>query len=366
MTGFLWFYLTILLSFSQVLTAQGGKKWQLGEEPKLAEDGLQIKLDRDLYTHQGSIVYTSHLQFDEKPEISDSQLYQIARDAFNEMQASVVSNGLTQKIPNVMTTLLVGNELIFASSAKGPNDPYDRDSQVQGDLKVCADANEGRLHKNGGRCGEVMAFHDWYESHVRSGPLEPTEGTKVVAISFQKNADGEREPLILAPCGNDKQWGCNKFVNGIYVLDDAKVAADPKKEPFEYKSLIKDKKLKPAPTRPGLPPPNPLPKPPRPNTRPGGSNGGPPPNPLSKPPTKPNTKPGGSNGGPPFNPLSPPGGKPNTNPGGSSGGPPFNPLSPPGGKPGTNPGGSTDNQGGDGKPAKPKPTRRPNGRPKRP
>lgn len=102
-----------------------------------------------------------------------------------------------------MTTLLVGNELIFASSAKGPKNPYDRDSQVQGDLTVCKDANEGRLHKNGGRCGEVMAFHDWYESHVRSGPLEPTEGTKIVAISFQKNADGEDEPLIMAPCGND-------------------------------------------------------------------------------------------------------------------------------------------------------------------
>ncbi|KAF5122636.1 hypothetical protein E5D57_013122 [Metarhizium anisopliae] len=177
-------------------------------------------------------------------------------------------------------------------------------------------------------------------------PVTPTEGTKVVAISFQKNADGVDEPLILAPCGNDKQWGCNKFVNGIYVLDDAKVAADPKKEPFEYKSLIKDKKLKPAPTRPGLPPPNPLPKPPRPNTRPGGSNGGPPPNPLPKPQTKPNTKPVGSNGGPPPNPLSPPGGKPDTNPGGS-----------------------TDNQGGDGdgdgKPVKPKPTRKPKP-PKRP
>ncbi|KID84338.1 hypothetical protein MGU_08424 [Metarhizium guizhouense ARSEF 977] len=342
-TGFLWFYLTLLLAFGQVLTAQGGKKWQIGEEPKLAEDGLQIKLDRDLYTHQGSIVYTSHLEFDEKPEISDSQLYQIARDAFNEMQASAIDNGLTKKIPNVMTTLLVGNELIFASSAKGPQNPYDQDSQVQEDLKVCADANEGRLHKNGGRCGEVMAFHDWYESHVRSGPLEPTEGTKIVAISFQKTADGgdEREPLILAPCGNDVQWGCNKFVNGIYVLDDAKVAADPKKEPFEYKSLIKDKKLKPAPTRPGLPPPNPLPKP---------------------PPSKPNPKPGS---GPPPNPLPKPQNKPNTNPGGSNGLPPPNPLSPPGGKPDTNPGGSTDNQGNDGnKPAKPKPTRKP--RPKRP
>ncbi|KID60624.1 hypothetical protein MAN_09759, partial [Metarhizium hybridum] len=93
-TGFLWFYLTLLLAFGQVLTAQGGKKWQLGEEPNLAEGGLQIKLDRDLYTHQGSIVYASHLEFETKPEISDSQFYKIARDAFNEMQASAKANGL--------------------------------------------------------------------------------------------------------------------------------------------------------------------------------------------------------------------------------------------------------------------------------
>ncbi|KAK8917753.1 hypothetical protein H634G_10696 [Metarhizium anisopliae BRIP 53293] len=350
-TGFLWFYLTLLLAFGQVLTAQGGKKWQLKAEPEIPEDGLQIKLDRDLYTHQGSIVYTSHLQFDEKPEISDSQLYDIARDAFIEMQKSAEANGLTKKIPNVMTTLLVGNELIFGSSAKGPNSPYDRDSQVQGDLKVCEDENEGKLHKNGGRCGEVIAFHTWYESHVRSGKLQPGEGTKIVAISSQKNADGKDEPSILAPCGNNEQWGCREFVNGIYVLDSGKVdadkAANPERAPFDYKTLIKNKKLTPALTRPDLPPPNPLPPPPRPNTNPGGSDGG-----------------------PPFNPLSPPGGKPKpkpkTNPGGSNGGPPFNPLSPPGdGNPDTNPGEGTDNQGGDGKPVKPRPTRKPKP-PKRP
>ncbi|KAM3539415.1 hypothetical protein ARSEF1564_007671 [Beauveria bassiana] len=264
-TGFLWFYLGILLAFGQVLTVNGQGKdgeWELPAEPAIAEDGLQIKLDRDLYKKQGSIVYASHLQSDEKLDISDSQLYRIAKDAFMEMRSSAKKNGLTEKMPNVMTTLFINNELIFASSAKGPKDPYNKDDQVVGDLTVCSKANEGRRHKNGGRCGEVMAFHEWYQTHVGSARLDKSSGAKIVAISEQWNAARtKREPLILAPCGNDKEWGCNVFINGVYALDDAKVAADlakdPKKPAFRYKNMIKEKKLKPAPAKPikALPPP---------------------------------------------------------------------------------------------------------------
>ncbi|OAA73181.1 hypothetical protein ISF_00082 [Cordyceps fumosorosea ARSEF 2679] len=316
-TGFLWFYLGLLLAFGQILTVQGqgnGGEWELPAEPALAADGLQIKLDRDLYKKQGSIVYASHLHFDETPDISDSQLYKIARDAYNEMRSSATKNGLTEKIPNVMTTLLIGNELIFASSAKGPKDPYDPEDQVVGDLTVCSNANEGRRHKNGGRCGEVMAFHEWYQTHEGSSRLNADSGAKVVAISMQKNPAGKREPLILAPCGNDKEWGCNVFINGVYALDNAKVAADPRTQAFRYKNMIKEKKLKPAPPKPAqpLPPPNKLPPPPsRPNERPSGSKPGPPPNKLPPPPGRPNPAPGGSlsspenTGKPPKNPKNP-------------------------------------------------------------
>ncbi|KGQ04945.1 hypothetical protein BBAD15_g9821 [Beauveria bassiana D1-5] len=261
-TGFLWFYLGILLAFGQVWTVNGQGKdgeWELPAEPAIAEDGLQIKLDRDLYKKQGSIVYASHLESNEKLDISDSQLYRIAKDAFMEMRSSAKKNGLTEKIPNVMTTLFINNELIFASSAKGPKDPYNKDDQVVGDLTVCSKANEGRRHKNGGRCGEVMAFHEWYQTHVGSPRLDKNSGAKIVAISEQWNAARtKREPLILPPCGNDKEWGCNVFINGVYALDDAKVAADlakdPKKPAFRYKNMIKEKKLKPAPGKP-VPPP---------------------------------------------------------------------------------------------------------------
>ncbi|OAA39892.1 hypothetical protein BBO_06418 [Beauveria brongniartii RCEF 3172] len=323
-TGFLWFYLGILLAFGQVLTVHGQGKdgeWELPDEPAIAADGLQIKLDRDLYKKQGSIVYASHLQSAEKLDISDSQLYRIAKDAFMEMRSSANKNGLIEKIPNVMTTLFINNELIFASSAKGPKDPYDKEDQVAGDLSVCSKANENKRHKNGGRCGEVMAFHEWYQTYEGSSRLNKDSGAKIVAISMQKNAAGKREPLILAPCGNDKEWGCNVFINGVYALDDAKVAADlekdPKKPAFRYKNMIREKKLKPAPPKPvkQLPPPNKLTPPPTSggSQRPGGS--GPPPNKLERPPGGGSQRPGGS--GPPPNKQQPPAGSDPSNPGGS-------------------------------------------------
>ncbi|KAM3504305.1 hypothetical protein MY10362_003648 [Beauveria mimosiformis] len=345
-------------------------EWELKDEPTLAADGLQIKLDRDLYKKQGSIVYASHLQSDEKLDISDGQLYRIAKDAFLEMRSSANKNGLIEKIPNVMTTLFINNELIFASSAKGPKDPYDKEDQVAGDLSVCSNANEGKRHKNGGRCGEVMAFHEWYQTHVRSSPLNKDSGAKIVAISLQKNAAGKKEPLILAPCGNDKEWGCNVFINGVYELTDAKVAADlaadPKKPAFRYKNMIKDRKLKPAPTKPvqPLPPPNKLPPPPSGGSqRPGGS--GPPPNKLQPPPGGGSQPPGGS--GPPPNKLQPPPGSGPSNPG-NSGKPPKNNRPPPNRPPpSSGPGQDTINSGNSGKPKPPKNNRPPkNTKPKRP
>ncbi|KAM3436219.1 hypothetical protein NHJ13734_005208 [Beauveria thailandica] len=372
-TGFLWFYLGILLAFGQVLTVHGqgnDGEWELPDEPALAPDGLQIKLDRDLYKKQGSIVYASHLQSDEKLDISDSQLYRIAKDAFMEMRSSATKNGLIEKIPNVMTTLFMNNELIFASSAKGPKDPYDKEDQVVGDLTVCSKANEGKRHKNGGRCGEVMAFHEWYQTHEGSSRLNKDSGAKIVAISMQKNAAGRREPLILAPCGNDKEWGCNVFINGVYALDDAKVAADlaanPKKPAFRYKNMITDKKLKPAPPKPvkPLPPPNKLTPPPGgENQRPGGS--GPPPNKLQPPPGGGSKRPGS---GPPPNKLQPPPGSGPSNPGNSNKPPKNRPPTNNRPPPSSGPGQDTSNPGGSDKPKPPKNNNRPpkNTKPKRP
>ncbi|PQK10533.1 hypothetical protein BB8028_0002g08540 [Beauveria bassiana] len=277
-THFLWCYLTILLAFGQVLVAQLPKV-----EPGIPPDGLQIRLERELFAKQQSVVYASHLEFDEEPKISDRQFFKIAIDAFKEMRHMVDENKLgKKKIPNVMTTLLVGKEMIFASSAKGSNDPIREDGQVQDDLAECG-KDSGNKHKNNGRCGEVMAFHEYYESRVDPKKLGKDSGARIVAIAFPRDADlATAQPEILAPCGSGDNWGCNRLVKDLNVLDNDKVAADPEMADFDYKKLRKEGKLKsiktkfeegngsnpadkPGKNKPKGPPPNNLP--PRPNNK---------------------------------------------------------------------------------------------------
>ncbi|OAA41146.1 hypothetical protein BBO_05682 [Beauveria brongniartii RCEF 3172] len=244
-TRFLWCYLTILLAFGQVLVAQLPKV-----EPEIPKDGLQIRLERELFGKQQSVVYASHLEFDEEPEISDRQFLKIAIDAFKEMRHMVDENKLgKKKIPNVMTTLLVGKEMIFASSAKGSNDPIKEDGQVQDDLAECGKGSENK-HKNNGRCGEVMAFHEYYESRVDPKKLDKDSGARIVAIAFPRDADlATAQPEILAPCGSGDNWGCNRLVKDLNVLDNDKVAADPEMAEFDYKKLRNEGKLKSVKTK---------------------------------------------------------------------------------------------------------------------
>ncbi|KAM3449331.1 hypothetical protein MY3296_007027 [Beauveria thailandica] len=244
-TRFLWYYLTILLAFGQVLVAQLPKV-----EPEIPKDGLQIRLERELFSKQQSVVYASHLEFDDAPEISDRQFLKIAIDAFKEMRHMVDENKLgKKKIPNVMTTLLVGKEMIFASSAKGSNDPIKEDGQVQEDLAECGQGSENK-HKNNGRCGEVMAFHEYYESRVDPKKLGKDSGARIVAIAFPWDADlATAQPEILAPCGSGDNWGCNRLVKDLNVLDNDKVAADPEMEEFDYKKLRNEGKLKSVKTK---------------------------------------------------------------------------------------------------------------------
>ncbi|KGQ10737.1 hypothetical protein BBAD15_g3910 [Beauveria bassiana D1-5] len=248
-THFLWCYLTILLAFGQVLVAQLPKV-----EPGIPPDGLQIRLERELFAKQQSVVYASHLEFDEEPKISDRQFFKIAIDAFKEMRHMVDENKLgKKKIPN-----------------------------VQDDLAECG-KDSGNKHKNNGRCGEVMAFHEYYESHVDPKKLGKDSGARIVAIAFPRDADlATAQPEILAPCGSGDNWGCNRLVKDLNVLDNDKVAADPEMADFDYKKLRKEGKLKsiktkfeegngsnpadkPGKNKPKGPPPNNLP--PRPNNK---------------------------------------------------------------------------------------------------
>ncbi|KAH0592952.1 hypothetical protein MHUMG1_09198 [Metarhizium humberi] len=249
-TSFLWYYLTILLAFCQVLEAQapaGPKKERVPlpalptDEPLPAKDSLQIKLDRDLYA-KGSLVFSSHLEFENPQTITASQMKRIAVDAYDEMRSMAKKNGIPERdMPRVMTTLIIGKELIFASSAKGPQTPYGQDSQVQADLDACRGPGD-KGHKHNGRCGEVMALHEYYQSHGVTERLEKESGARIVAIAGTRNAKGQLEKVIYPPCGSKDDWGCNRLVQQLDVLDDAKVDKDKDTPAFRYKNMINNPK----------------------------------------------------------------------------------------------------------------------------
>ncbi|KID62535.1 uncharacterized protein G6M90_00g106860 [Metarhizium brunneum] len=255
-TSFLWYYLTILLAFCQVLEAQapaGPKKERVPlpalptDEPLPAKDSLQIKLDRDLYA-KGSMVFSSHLKFENPQTITASQMKRIAVDAYDEMRSMAKKNGIPEgDMPRVMTTLIIDNELIFASSAKGPQTPYGKESQVQADLDACRGPGDNR-HKHNGRCGEVMALHEYYQSHGVTKRLEKESGARIVAIAGTRNAKGQLEKVIYPPCGHKDDWGCDRLVQQLDVLDDAKVDKDKDTPAFRYKNMINNPKpeLKPV------------------------------------------------------------------------------------------------------------------------
>ncbi|KID93473.1 hypothetical protein MAJ_10568, partial [Metarhizium majus ARSEF 297] len=249
-TSFLWYYLTILLAFCQVLEAQAPtepKKERVPlpalptDEPLPAKDSLQIKLDRDLYA-KGSLVFSSHLEFENPQTITASQMKRIAVDAYDEMRSMAKKNSIPERdMPRVMTTLIIGKELIFASSAKGPQTPYAQDSQVQADLDACRGPKE-KGHKHNGRCGEVMALHEYYQSHGITERLGKESGARIVAIAGTRNAKGQLEKVIYPPCGNKDDWGCNRLVQQLDVLDDVKVDKDKNTPAFRYKNMINNPK----------------------------------------------------------------------------------------------------------------------------
>ena len=68
-----------------------------------------------------SRIMSGHLIRIDMPAISDGQLWQIARDAADEMTADRKQYGIDNLLaePTAMGILAVGNEIILASSMKG-------------------------------------------------------------------------------------------------------------------------------------------------------------------------------------------------------------------------------------------------------
>ncbi|KAB8211920.1 hypothetical protein BDV34DRAFT_219137 [Aspergillus parasiticus] len=182
--------------------------------------------------------YSSHIVFagrvgdsdESNPPISDGQLWQIARDAVDEMINDRLQYGthvLAQ--PRAMSILAWGNEIILASSMKGAGSfSYDflgGDTPVGRSLQQCQivwrdtivpGQDPTNVHENRGNCGEPLAAHLYYKNHGINLQVQKARiGTWVMG----RNKDWAQTD----PCETNSQdtWGCNLFTanQGLKVLD---------------------------------------------------------------------------------------------------------------------------------------------------
>ncbi|KAE8343187.1 hypothetical protein BDV24DRAFT_149809 [Aspergillus arachidicola] len=182
--------------------------------------------------------FSSHIVFasrvgdsdEENPPVSDGQLWQIARDAVDEMIRDREQYGiLAGAQPTAMGILAWGNEIILASSMKGAGSfSYDflgGDTTVGRSLQKCQivwrdislpGKDPTNIHKNRGNCVEPLAAHLYYKNNGKNLKDQKARiGTWVVQQGKWQQTD---------PCGTDSKvdyWGCNLFTQdqGLKVLD---------------------------------------------------------------------------------------------------------------------------------------------------
>lgn len=96
--------------------------------------------DRTAHTVR-NFMWSSHLTFSSSVDtITDGQLWQLARDAYNEIEPDREQYDIGKKRqPGVMTVLAFGNEIIFASSMKGTSSfAYEyQNTPVLQNLQLC-------------------------------------------------------------------------------------------------------------------------------------------------------------------------------------------------------------------------------------
>jgi hypothetical protein len=185
------FVLGALITFNPILS--GAHDVSVAKDPlgplKVTLDyGLAIswpqRQDVSLQTVQRSWLFSSHIVFaspvgdsDEgNPPISDGQLWQIARDAVDEMVADRQQYGIIDKAePTAVGILAWGNEFILASTMKSAGhysyNFRNGDTPVGRSLRQCQmvwrdmTGDENQIHKNRGSCAEPMAAHLYYRNN---------------------------------------------------------------------------------------------------------------------------------------------------------------------------------------------------------
>ena len=172
--------------------------------------------------HKRNVIFSSHIVLNGPvSQFRDGQLWQIALDAYDEIQPDMEQYGMRfaqQWAPGAMTILAWDNEIILASSQKGPQSfTYDyqgedatpvlaqlNECQTQLQLLLESESREGEetpvvgIHRTSGKCGEEMAAHLYY-LYNQGRPLRDRHavvGTVVTAVIGQK-------PNPKNPCGDD-------------------------------------------------------------------------------------------------------------------------------------------------------------------
>ncbi|PGH17919.1 hypothetical protein AJ79_00818 [Helicocarpus griseus UAMH5409] len=227
-TGFL--ALGILAAFSHVVDAYYNIEHQLKPQGELG-----VALDYSLATSwpeeqdkkdnraRRNWFFSSHLKFKESvDQIEDGVLWQIARDAIDEMTAEAEQYGITRRnIPGAMAILAWGNEIILASSQRPISFSYGyHGTEVLESLKLCQMVwhemtGDDQEHRRQGMCAEPMAVHLYYS--MTETPLQ-NQRARIGAWTPIRSGGWKQSD----PCGFADEWGCALFIadQNLQVIKD--------------------------------------------------------------------------------------------------------------------------------------------------
>jgi hypothetical protein len=216
-----------LIAFNPILS--GANDVSVPKDPlgplKVALDyGLAINWPREqnanIKNAKRNWQFSSHIVFanpvgnsdEANPSISDGQLWQIARDAVDEMTVDRKQYGIVrdQAEPTAMGILAWGNEIILASSMKGAGhfsyEFLNGDTPVGRSLQQCQivwrdtspSERANQLHDNRGSCAEPMAAHLYYKNN--DVPLKDRKAR--VGTWVKVHRQGWKQ---IDPCGTGRE-----------------------------------------------------------------------------------------------------------------------------------------------------------------
>jgi hypothetical protein len=193
--------------------------WKVRLDREFTNDGSTTENLRNDNKNGMGLLFSSHVTFTNgnfNPELlSDDQFFQIALDAFKEMEEGwnfwKFDEFLTrrQKAQNetqknkVMTVLAVDRELYLSSSAKGPRfksiERSQKVSKLLEDFQSHDHTQKSNVtHMFEGKCGEILVL---YQFNIRHG-LDESMLKNSRVVSVERIFKGSDEGIVMkVPCG---------------------------------------------------------------------------------------------------------------------------------------------------------------------